>query len=452
MTTQHFDLICMGGGSGGLAAAKRAAEYGAKALVIEAKKLGGTCVNVGCVPKKILWHAAQISDFAHLAADYGFDELKPQLDYPYFANKRDAFISKLNGIYQNGLDNAKVTHITGYARFTDDKTLSVNGDNYTADHIVIAVGGEPMIPDIDGAELGIDSDDFFALRELPRSIAIVGAGYIAIEIAGVLNALGVETHLIVRKNRFLKQVDDEINAVVTEQMQKDGVHIHFETQVTAVKENTNAADTLSLSLSNNKTLDVEQLLWAIGRTPMTDAIGLHHTGIEQHANGNIIIDEQQNTTQQGVYAIGDITGQPTLTPAAIEAGRQLAERLFNQQHAAKADFTYVPTVIFSHPAIATVGLTEAEAVAAYGSDSVRVYRSTFNPLLRSMTEHKVPTKMKMVCVGEQQTVVGLHLIGDFVDEVIQGFAVAVQMGACKSDFDKTLAIHPTSGEELVTLR
>lgn len=447
--TTHYDLICIGGGSGGLAAAKRAAEYGANVLVIEAKELGGTCVNVGCVPKKITWHAAQIAEFARLAKDYGFHELAPKLAWKTFADKRDKFIEKLNGIYENSLNNAKVTIESGYAQFIDRQTVAVGDKHFTAEHIIIAVGGESMIPEITGAELGMDSDDFFALRELPESIAIVGAGYIAVELAGVMNALGVETHLLLRKNRFLKQVDDDINEALTEQMQIDGVHIHFETEIDAVTESDVG---LNLTLNTGKSLTTEKLLWAIGRTPMTDAIGLHHTEIETHSNGNIVVDDQQNTSQSGIYAIGDITGQPTLTPAAIEAGRQLAERLFNHQVNAKADFTYVPTVIFSHPAIGTVGLTENEAIKQHGADNVTIYRSRFNPLLRSMTEHKVPTVMKMVCIGEEQRVVGLHLIGDFVDEVIQGFAVAVQMNATKADFDKTLAIHPTSGEELVTMR
>lgn len=446
---KHYDLICIGGGSGGLAAARRAAEYGANVLVIEAKRLGGTCVNVGCVPKKITWHAAQIVDFAQLAQDYGFDALNPQLAYQTFADKRDTFIEKLNNIYANNLAKAGVEVVNGYAKFTDKKTLSIGTENYTAEHIIIAVGGEPMIPDIFGAELGMDSDDFFALRELPQRIAVVGAGYIAVELAGVMHALGVETHLIVRKNRFLKQVDDGINQLLTEQMQKDGVNIHFETQIESVSEQ---GDSLNLSLTTGASLAVDKLLWAIGRTPVTDSLGLHHTEVQMQPNGCIVIDEQQNTTQNGVYAIGDITGQPTLTPAAIEAGRQLAERLFNRQLSAIADFTFVPTVIFSHPAIGTVGLTEQQAIAKYGTSAVYVYQSTFNPLLRSMTEHKVPTRMKMICVGEQQTVVGIHILGDFADEIIQGFAVAVQMGANKADFDRTLAIHPTSGEELVTMR
>ncbi|PIE46038.1 MAG: glutathione-disulfide reductase [Gammaproteobacteria bacterium] len=447
--TTHYNLICIGGGSGGLAAARRAAEYGAKVLVIEAKALGGTCVNVGCVPKKIAWHAGQLVDFVHLAKDYGFDELKPKFNYRQFADKRDAFIAKLNGLYKDGLDNAAVDIVRGYAKFVDNNSVVVGEHRYTADHIVIAVGGEAQIPAVDGAHLGMDSDDFFALRQLPTSIAIVGAGYIAVELAGMLNTFGVKTHLLVRKKRFLKQVDDDINQVLTEQMQKDGVCIHFERQIESVTE---AGNQLNLSLNNGDTLRVDQLLWAIGRTPMTDAIGLQNTAVECHANGNIVVDEQQNTSVNGIYAIGDITGQPTLTPAAIEAGRQLAERLFNRQKTAKADFTYVPTVIFSHPAIGMVGLTEGQAVKQYGQENITVYRSRFNPLLRSMTEHKVPTLMKMICLGEKQTVIGLHVVGDFADEIIQGFAVAVQMGATKADFDRTLAIHPTSGEEFVTMR
>ncbi len=458
MQQKHYDLICIGGGSGGLATARRAAEYGAKVLVIEAKQLGGTCVNVGCVPKKIAWHAAQISELTHLAQDYGFAPLSPQLDYAYFVDKRDAFIKKLNGIYANGLKNAQIDCVQGYGKFIDHQTVAVGEQTFTAPHIVIAVGGEPAIPDIQGAELGGDSDDFFAWRKLPKRVAIAGSGYIAVEIAGVLNALGVETHLIVRKSRFLRQVDDDIYAILEKQMQADGVHIHVNSQISAVSDGGDSSDStdseceLSLTLNTGETLVVDKLLWAIGRTPMTDSLGLQKTDVELSDNGNITIDNYQNTSQPGIYALGDITGQPTLTPTAIEAGRQLAERLFNHQAQAKADFTYVPTVIFSHPAIGTVGLSEHMAKSQYGEANVKVYQSTFNPLLRSMTENKVPTRMKMVCAGDEETVVGIHIIGDFADEIIQGFAVAVQLRARKADFDKTLAIHPTSGEELVTMR
>jgi len=446
---KNYDLICIGGGSGGIAAARRAAHYGAKVLVIEASRIGGTCVNVGCVPKKILWHAAQIIDFARLAKDYGFKALRPQLDYRDFADKREAFIKKLNGIYESELDRAGIDIVRGYASFTDRQTISIKDKHFSAKHIIIAVGGTPVIPDIPGAEHGIDSNDFFTWRQLPRSIAIAGAGYIAIELATALHTLGVETHLLIRKNRFLKHIDDDIYRVLFEHMQASGIHISFDTQISTV----NKTDTdLSLALSTGVDLSVEQLLWAIGRQPLTADIGLQHTDVKTKPNGDIIIDGQQNTSQPGIYALGDITGQPTLTPAAIESGRQLIERLFNQQAQAKADFTYVPTVIFSHPAIASVGLTEVEAIEQHGNHQVKTYQSTFNPLLRTMSEHKVPTRMKMVCVGDEEKIIGLHLIGDFVDEIMQGFSVAVQMGACKADFDKTLAIHPTSGEELVTMR
>lgn len=446
----QYDLICIGGGSGGMAAARRAAEYGAKVLIIERDRLGGTCVNVGCVPKKITWHAAQISDFAKLAKDYAFAPLNPVLDYGAFVKKRDAFIERLNGIYAANLDKAAVDWVHGEAVFVDKNTVRVNDNQYQGKHIIIAVGGEPIIPDdVPGATLGGDSNDFFAWQNLPNSVAVIGGGYIAVEIAGVLNALGVETHLVVRKDHLLSHVDAAITAVLAEQMQTDGVRIHFETSPKALSENGQIID---VALENGQTLHVEKVLWGVGRRPLTAQLELEKAGVETTARGNIVIDAYQNTNVAGIYAIGDITGQPTLTPAAIRAGRQLAERLFNNKPDAKADFTYVPTVIFSHPAIGTVGLTEAEAIAKHGQDAVKVYQSTFNPLLRSMTEHKVPTRMKMVCVGEQQQVVGIHIIGDFADEIIQGFAVAVQMGATKTDFDNTLAIHPTSGEELVTMR
>lgn len=444
----QFDLICIGGGSGGLAAAKRAAEYGAKALIIEAKKMGGTCVNVGCVPKKITWHAAQLREFSELSIDYGFSaEQFPELNWKGFVKKRDAFIKKLNGIYENGLNNSKVEYIYGHAKFIDKQTVEVNGERYSAKHIVIAVGGRPSIPAVEGAELGMDSDDFFALDKLPKSAAIVGAGYIAIELAGVLNALGVETHLIIRKNRFLKHSDKDIAELLATQMQAHGVKIYFENNVEQVKKD---GKQLNIKLTSGKKLKVKKLLWAIGRVPMTDQLGIDNTDVKVLDNGNIEVDAKQNTSQPGIYAIGDITGQPTLTPAAIEAGRQLAERLFNNKPDAKADFTYVPTVIFSHPPIGAVGYTEDEAKAEFAK--VKVYRSQFNPLLRSMTEHKVPTLMKLICAGDEEKVVGIHIIGDFADEIIQGFAVPVVMGATKADFDKTLAIHPTSGEELVTMR
>ncbi|MPV86417.1 glutathione-disulfide reductase [Ostreibacterium oceani] len=451
----HYDLICIGGGSGGLAAAKRAAEYGAKVLVIEEKKLGGTCVNVGCVPKKIIWHAAQIADFAHLASEYGFTDMPVQLDWSTFVKKRDAFIEKLNGIYAKGLDKSNVEWISGHASFIDNQTIDVDGTRYHANHIIIATGGHPVIPDnIPGATLGMDSDGFFALQTLPKSIAVVGGGYIAVEIAGALNALGVETHLIIRRERVLKEMDTDVTDLLMDMMEKHGIIIHRECEITQVESTSN--DTLAMTLSQSSlpanVLHCTQLLWATGRRPLTGNIGLENTGVELRKHGVVVIDAYQNTTQPGVYAIGDITNQPALTPAAIEAGRQLAERLFNDQKTAKADFTYVPTVIFSHPAIATVGLTESEANTQFGESAVTVYQATFSPLLRALATNKIPTRLKMVCKGPEQTVIGLHLIGDFVDEIIQGFAVAVQMGATKADFDKTLAIHPTTGEELVTMR
>ncbi len=448
-----YDLICIGGGSGGIAAAKRAAEYNAKVLVIETGDLGGTCVNVGCVPKKISFHAAQFADYFRLAKDYGFSGLEPKLDWKYFVNKRDLFINKLNNIYEKGLTNNNIDIEKGFAKFVDNNVLEVNGKKFTSENIIIAVGGKPTFPKIDGAELGITSDDFFALKELPKSITIVGSGYIAVEIAGVLNSLGVLVNLIVRNDYILKQSDSEITKLLSEIMLGHNINIIYESSIKSLTKSDGKIDCRIVSKTGKDyILETQTVLWAIGRLPLTTQIGLENTSIEMLANNNIKIDKQQNTTQKGIYAIGDITGQPTLTPAAIEAGRQLSERLFNNKTNAKADFSFVPTVIFSHPAIASVGLTEQEASQQFGENNIKVYSSKFNPLLRSMTEHKVPTLMKLICEEDNEKIIGIHLIGDYVDEIIQGFAVAVQMGATKKDFDQTLAIHPTSGEELVTLR
>lgn len=449
MNEKHYHLICLGGGSGGIATAKRAAEHGANVLVIESGRLGGTCVNVGCVPKKISWHVAQLAENIKLSKQYGFSDTPAHFDWEFFVGKRNAFINKLNRLYANGLENSGVDVIRGEARFVDNYTVEVNGEQFTANHIVIAVGGKPFIPDVSGANYGRTSNDFFEMTELPQSIAVVGAGYIAVELAGVLNALGVETHLIVRGSQLLKFVDSDIAGQLASQMVYDGVDIHFNEEISSLKFRSH----IVAKFKSGESLSVDKVIWATGRVANIDDIGLENTDVIVQDNGKIAVDYQQNTDAPQIYAIGDITDQPELTPAAIEAGRQLAERLFNDQNQAKADFTFVPTVIFSHPPIGTVGMSEAQANVFHGSDNIKVYRSTFNPLLRSMTDDKVPTVMKMICLkNDDERVIGLHVIGDFADEIIQGFAVAVQMGATKVDFDKTLAIHPTSGEEFVTMR
>lgn len=450
--TTHFDYICIGGGSGGIASANRAAMYGAKVALIEAKDLGGTCVNVGCVPKKVMWHGAQIAEAMHLyAKDYGFDVDVKGLDWSKLIESRQAYIGRIHQSYDRVLGNNKVEVIRGFARFVDAKTVEVNGKHYTADHILIAVGGRPTIPAIPGAQYGIDSNGFFDLTEQPKRVAVVGAGYIAVEIAGVLNALGTETHLYVRKESPLRSFDPMIIETLTEVMSAEGPTLHTHS---VPKEVIKEADgSLTLHLENGQSQNVDTLIWAIGRHPATDAINLAATGVATNAQGYIKVDEYQQTNVAGIYCVGDIMeGGIELTPVAVKAGRQLSERLFNGKTNAKMDYKLVPTVVFSHPPIGTIGLTTQEAQAQYGEDNVKVYTSSFTAMYTAVTSHRQPCKMKLVCAGPEETVVGLHGIGFAVDEMIQGFGVAMKMGATKADFDSVVAIHPTGSEEFVTMR
>lgn len=449
--TTHFDYICIGGGSGGIASANRAARYGAKVALIEAKDLGGTCVNVGCVPKKVMWHGAQIAEAMHLyAKDYGFDVDVKGLDWSKLIESRQAYIGRIHQSYDRVLGNNKVEVIRGFARFVDAKTVEVNGAHYTADHILIAVGGRPTIPAIPGAQYGIDSNGFFDLTEQPKRVAVVGAGYIAVEIAGVLNALGTETHLYVRKESPLRSFDPMIIETLTEVMTTEGPTLHTHS---VPKEVIKEADgNLTLHLENGQSQNVDTLIWAIGRHPATDAINLAATGVATNVQGYIKVDEYQQTNVAGIYCVGDIMeGGIELTPVAVKAGRQLSERLFNGKTNAKMDYKLVPTVVFSHPPIGTIGLTTQEAQAQYGEENVKVYTSSFTAMYTAVTSHRQPCKMKLVCAGPEETVVGLHGIGFAVDEMIQGFGVAMKMGATKADFDSVVAIHPTGSEEFVTL-
>lgn len=449
--TTHFDYICIGGGSGGIASANRAAMHGAKVALIEAKDLGGTCVNVGCVPKKVMWHGAQIAEAIQLyAKDYGFDVKVNGLDWSKLIESRQAYIGRIHQSYDRVLGNNKVHVIRGFARFIDAKTIEVEGKHYTADHILIAVGGRPTIPNIPGAEYGIDSNGFFELTEQPKRVAVVGAGYIAVEIAGVLHALGTETHLFVRKESPLRSFDPMIIDTLTEVMKTEGPTLHTHSvPKQVVKE---ADGSLTLQLENGQSCNVDTLIWAIGRHPATDAINLAATGVATNEQGYIKVDQYQNTNIEGIYCVGDIMeGGIELTPVAVKAGRQLSERLFNKKPEAKMDYDLVPTVVFSHPPIGTIGLTEPDAVANYGADQVKVYTSSFTAMYTAVTSHRQPCKMKLVCAGPEETVVGLHGIGFTVDEMIQGFAVAMKMGATKADFDSVVAIHPTGSEEFVTL-
>ncbi|MDN5450246.1 MAG: glutathione-disulfide reductase [Enterobacterales bacterium] len=449
--TKHYDYLAIGGGSGGIASINRAAMYGQKCALVEAKYLGGTCVNVGCVPKKVMWHAAQIAEAIHLyGPDYGFDTTVNKFDWGKLIESRTAYIDRIHQSYERGLGNNKVDVIHGFAKFIDAHTVEVNGETITADHILIATGGRPSRPNIPGAEYGINSDGFFELDALPKRVAVVGAGYIAVEIAGVLNGLGSETHLFVRKHAPLRTFDPLIVETLVEVMNAEGPQLHTQSVPKSVVKNSDGS--LTLTLENGKTFEVDCLIWAIGREPANDNINLSAAGVKTNDKGYITVDKYQNTNVKGIYAVGDNTGAVELTPVAVAAGRRLSERLFNNKPDEHLDYSNIPTVVFSHPPIGTVGLTEDQAKEQHGEDNVKVYKSSFTAMYTAVTQHRQPCRMKLVCAGKDEKIVGIHGIGYGMDEMLQGFAVALKMGATKKDFDNTVAIHPTGSEEFVTMR
>ena len=455
--TKHYDYIAIGGGSGGIASINRAASYGKKCAIIEVKHLGGTCVNVGCVPKKVMFYGAQVAEaINNYAPAYGFDVEVKKFDYAKLVESRQAYIGRIHTSYNNVLAKNNVDVLNGFARFKDAKTIEVSyadgsTELVTADHILIATGGRPSIPAVKGAEYGIDSNGVFALNELPKRVAVVGAGYIAVELAGVLNSLGSETHLFVRRHAPLRNQDPLIVETLVEVLAQDGIQLHTKALPEEVVKN--ADGSLTLKLQDGRETTVDTLIWAIGREPATDVINLEVTGVKTNSRGQIIVDKYQNTNVPGIYAVGDIIeGGIELTPVAVAAGRRLSERLFNNKPNEHLDYNLVPTVVFSHPPIGTVGLTEPQAIEQYGEENVKVYKSSFTAMYTAVTEHRQPCRMKLVCVGKDEKIVGLHGIGFGVDEMIQGFAVAIKMGATKADFDNTVAIHPTGSEEFVTMR
>lgn len=448
---KEYDYIVIGGGSGGIASANRAAMHGAKVILFEGKEVGGTCVNVGCVPKKVMWYGAQVAETLHrYAGEYGFDVTINKFDFATLKANRQAYIDRIHGSYERGFDSNGVERVYEYARFVDPHTVEVAGERYTAPHILIATGGHALYPNIPGSEYGITSDGFFELDEVPKRTAVIGAGYIAVEVAGVLNALGSDTHLFVRKDRPLRTFDKDIVDVLVDEMAKSGLTLHTHANATEVVKNTD--DSLTISFDNGETITVDCLIWAIGRAANTSGFGLEKTGVKLTEKGTIYSDEFENTSVPGIYALGDVTGKLDLTPVAVKAGRQLSERLFNNKADAKLDYTDVATVVFSHPVIGSVGLTEEKAIAKYGPENIKVYKSSFTPMYTALGDNRQPSTMKLVTLGDDEKIIGLHGIGYGVDEMIQGFSVAIKMGATKADFDNTVAIHPTGSEEFVTMR
>lgn len=445
-----YDLIAIGGGSGGLSVAERAAAYGAKCAVVESGKIGGTCVNVGCVPKKVMWFGANLAHALEDAKDYGFDLQNNGFGWNHLVTKRENYIAGINSWYHNYLADSNIDELQGFASFVDSHTVDIEGKQYSAKHIVISPGTTPSVPDIPGAEHGITSDGFFALEQCPKKVAIVGSGYIAVELAGVLNALGSDVTMFLRKQHVLRDFDAMLRETLLEQMLDQGIDILARTQISEIIKQ--ADGSLSIIDDKGNTTDgYNEIIWAIGRHPNTEGMNLDAINLERDEDGYIQTDLFQNTNVEDVFALGDVTGRAPLTPVAIAAGRRLGDRLYNNQKDRHLDYKMIATAVFSHPPIGTVGLTEDEARKEHG-EAVKIYQTRFTAMYNSMTRHEVPTAMKLVCIGAQEKVVGCHIIGPGADEMLQGFAVAMRMGATKKDFDDTVAIHPTSAEELVTMR
>jgi len=446
---QRFDLLVIGAGSGGLAAAQRAAEYGASVAIAEDGPLGGTCVNVGCVPKKVMWNAACLAHAVEDAAGYGFTIEGASHAWGSLKARRDAYIERLNGIYAGNLEKRGVTLIRGTASFAGPGEVRVGDRLYRAGRVIVATGGMPEVPGIPGADLGITSDGFFELDERPGRVVLVGSGYVAVELAGVFRALGSSVTILTRRDGVLRSFDPMLRERLMDQMRRDGIEVVTHAVPIAADR---TGEGLYVEAEDTRRFgSFDAIIWAVGRAPRTAELRAERAGLRLDDHGFIPTDDFQNTNVEGIHAVGDVTGRAALTPVAIAAGRRLADRLFGGQPDRHLEYECIPTVIFSHPPIGTVGLSEVEAHARYGDD-VRIYESKFTPMVHAVTERRVPSAVKLVTVGPQERVVGCHVIGHGADEMMQGFAVAVRMGATKRDFDDTVAIHPTSAEELVTLK
>jgi len=444
---KEYDLIVIGAGSGGLAAAKRAAEHKQRVAIIEMGQLGGTCVNRGCIPKKIYWYAAEFAyDLKH-SKTLGFEIKDIQHNLQTLQQASRQYIEKLNDMYHRSLSQKNIDIIFGQASFQNAHEISVGGEALTAKQIIIACGATPVVPDIPGAELGITSDDFFELNKLPKKTIIVGSGYIAVELAGILNSLGSDVKLLTRKNSILRKFDQSIQSAVIDYLVESGIEINFNTNVLSVNKHNNQ---FRLQTDNQEHASVDALLWAVGRKPLVSGLGLDRTKIIKNKNNFIQVDQYQTTNEPNIHAIGDAVGNHELTPVAIAAGRILSDRLFGDKKG-WLEYKNIPTVIFAHPPVGTVGMSEEEARSSYGK-KIKTYESHFVSLRHSLSGISSKALVKLVCLGQEETVIGCHVVGQGADELLQGFAVAINMGAQKKDLDNTVAIHPTLAEELVTLR
>ncbi|MEM8608218.1 MAG: glutathione-disulfide reductase [Myxococcota bacterium] len=445
MAGPDYDLIVIGAGSGGVRAARIASELGARVAIVEMDRLGGTCVNIGCVPKKLFVYGSHFAYDLVDARGYGWSG-EPRFDWSTLLENKNREIARLNGIYGDVLSRANVDLIRGRAKLTGPNAVEVEGATKSASRILVATGGRPLEPEIPGAELAKISNDVFTLTALPRKMLVVGAGYIALEMGSVFNALGVDVTLVHRGDEILRGFDKDIRCHLHEELEKKGIRIVLNTQVTELREN---GDEIEASLDNGEALSVDFPLFAIGRTPNTEALGLESLGVELGQRNGIVVDEDYTSSVPSIHAVGDVTDHVQLTPVAIAEGMHFAHRFFGKGEF-RIDYMNIPTAVFCQPELATVGLTEAEAW--HRCQDVRTYQSVFVPLKNSLSDRKERSLTKLVVDAETDRVVGCHMAGHGAAEIIQGLAVAMKAGATKAEFDATIGIHPTSAEEFVTLR
>lgn len=447
MADRELDLFVIGAGSGGVRAARLSAGFGARVAIAEERYLGGTCVNVGCIPKKLLVYASHFAqDFRDAERGFGWKLGASSFDWPTLIDNKNVEIERLNGIYDALLSGAGVQHVAGHATIVDPHTVEVEGKSYTAQSILIATGSWPRLPKVPGIEHAISSNEVFFLKQQPRRVLIVGGGYIAVEFAGIFHGLGSEVVQVYRGPLFLRGFDNDVRAHLAAEIRKHGVDLRFDLNVSAIER---VPGGLRASLSDGSQIEVDQILYATGRAPLTEKVGLENAGVELNAKGAIEVDEYSRTSVPNIYAIGDVTDRINLTPVALHEGVCLANTLFNDRPM-KPVHRDVPAAVFSQPPIGTVGLSEAAARDEYAA--IDVYESTFRALKQTLTKGEEMTYMKLVVERESDRVLGLHMVGPEAGEIVQGFAVAVKCGATKAQFDATIGIHPTSAEEFVTLR
>ncbi|WP_252273306.1 glutathione-disulfide reductase [Pseudomonas subflava] len=443
-----FDLFVIGAGSGGVRAARFAAGFGAKVAVAESRYLGGTCVNVGCVPKKLLVHGAHFhEDFEH-AAGFGWSTGEPSFDWPTLIANKNREIQRLNGIYRNLLVNSGVTLLEGHARLLGPHEVEVDGQRYRAERILIATGGWPQVPDIPGKELAITSNEAFFLKQLPKRVLVVGGGYIAVEFASIFHGLGAQTSLLYRKDLFLRGFDGAVRRHLKEELEKKGLDLQFNSDIARIERQDDGS--LLATLKDGRALAADCVFYATGRRPMLDNLGLENTGVTLTNKGFIEVDDQFETREPSILALGDVIGRVQLTPVALAEGMAVARRLFKPDEYRPLDYDLIPTAVFSLPNIATVGLSEEQA--RQQGHQVEVFESRFRPMKLTLTDDQERTLMKLVVDANDDRVLGCHMVGPESGEIIQGLAVALKAGATKRIFDETLGIHPTAAEEFVTLR